>query len=143
VVTATLEDPQAACPTDSKVVTSFETPPFLICVAIIHHLAPTSHVWTTTFKVLAAAALSKVEDILPESAIAVSNNDRFSCGGGRCGWTFLDFLLWQRKVIQVSDFGDPCPIPIVLEHHLMRNCACNDFSPWGKYFRLMVKTQQD
>ena len=42
-------------------------------------LAPTSHVWSTTFQVLATVALTKVEDILPEFAIAVSNNDRFSC----------------------------------------------------------------
>jgi hypothetical protein len=71
IVMARPEDSQATCPTDSKVITSFETPPFLICVAIVHHLAPTSHVWFACVQVLAPPTLTKVEDILPEDAMPI------------------------------------------------------------------------
>jgi len=71
-VMACLENSQTACPTHSKVITSLETAPFLTCVAIVHIMAPTSHVWLATVQVLAPTSLTKVEGVLHEETVAVS-----------------------------------------------------------------------
>jgi hypothetical protein len=47
-VAARSEDSHAACPTHSKVVTTTETRPSAMCVAIVHHVLPTSHVGSAT-----------------------------------------------------------------------------------------------
>jgi len=54
------------------VITLFEATPFLTCVAIVHHLAPTSHVWLATIQVLAPLTLLKVEGVLHEETMAIS-----------------------------------------------------------------------
>jgi len=66
------EDSHSACPTHSEVITSTETAPFLTCVAIVHIMAPTSHVWLATVQVLAPTSLTKVEGVLHEETVAVS-----------------------------------------------------------------------
>jgi hypothetical protein len=58
---------QNTCPAHGKVITSGETPPFAVCVAIIDNPDSTSHVRSATFQILAPSALPKVEDILPPS----------------------------------------------------------------------------
>jgi hypothetical protein len=73
VVMACLEDPQAACPTYCEMVASSKTRPFATCVAIVHIMFPTGHVWVTTIQVLAPATLTKIEDILSEEAMTVSD----------------------------------------------------------------------
>jgi hypothetical protein len=60
-------DAQNTCPTHGKVITSGETLPFAVCVAIIDNPDSTSHVRSATFQILASTALSKVKDILPPS----------------------------------------------------------------------------
>ena len=59
----------------------------------------------------------------------------------RTVWIELILPMFKKSLRKWAP--DPCSIPIELEHHLMRNCVCNDFSPRGKHFRLMVETQQD
>jgi hypothetical protein len=71
-VMACSENSQAACPTHSKVITSFEATPFLSCVAIVHDLAPTSHVRFAASKVRAPATLTEVKCILHEDTMAIS-----------------------------------------------------------------------
>jgi hypothetical protein len=71
-VVARPENSQAACPTHSKVVTSREPGPFATCVAIIHNLPPTSHVWAATVEVLAATTLTEVKGIFSEETIAIN-----------------------------------------------------------------------
>jgi len=66
------EDSQAASPTHCKVIASFESGPFLACVAIVNSMAPTSHVRFATVQVLATTTLTKVESILPEEAMAIN-----------------------------------------------------------------------
>jgi len=73
MVMAGLEDSQAASPTHSKVITSFETAPFLACVAIVHCMAPAGHVGFATLQVLTPAALAKVKGILHEQTMTISN----------------------------------------------------------------------
>jgi len=68
-----LEDPQTASPTHSKMITSLEARPLAAGVAIIHSVAPASHVRFATVQVLAATALAKVEGILHEQTSAVSS----------------------------------------------------------------------
>jgi len=72
-VVACPEDSHAACPTHSKVIASGKTRPFTTCIAVVHHMSPTSHVWFATVEVLTAATLTKVEDVLPEEARAISD----------------------------------------------------------------------
>jgi hypothetical protein len=71
VVTAGLKDSQAASPTHSEMVISGEARPAPTSVAVVDHVSPTSHVWSTTIKILASPTLTKIEDILPEKASAV------------------------------------------------------------------------
>jgi hypothetical protein len=65
------EDSQAACPSHCKVVASSEPRPFATCVAVVHHMAPTGHVCSASIKVLTAAALAKVENVLPKETSAI------------------------------------------------------------------------
>jgi len=71
-VMACLEDPQATCPAHSKVITSGKTRPFSTCVAIVHHVFPTRHVWTATVEILAPSPLTEVENVLPEETMTIS-----------------------------------------------------------------------
>jgi hypothetical protein len=122
-------------------ITSGEARPFAASVAIVHGLAPAGHVWPAALQILATPTLTKVEDVLPEFAVAVDRDNRDSCGGSRRD--FLNFLLWQLEVIQVRDLRDPCSITIVLDHHLMRNSASDDLATRGKHLCFMIKIQQD
>jgi hypothetical protein len=72
VVMASPEDSQAACPTHSKVIASRKSRPPAACVAIVHCMAPTSHIWPATIQILAPTALSEIEGILPEEAVTIS-----------------------------------------------------------------------
>jgi len=67
------EDSHAAGPTHSKVVTSTETGPIAICVAIVHDMFPALQVGSATVQVLAPTALTEVECILPEETMAISD----------------------------------------------------------------------
>jgi hypothetical protein len=71
MVRAAPEDSQAACPTHREVIASNEARPFASCVAVVHHVFPTSHVWSPTVEVLASTTLTKIESIFPEQASAV------------------------------------------------------------------------
>jgi hypothetical protein len=70
-VMASLEDPQASSPTDSKMIAAGKTWPSPTCVFVVHHLAPTTHVWSTSVQVVAASALTKVENLLPEDTMTI------------------------------------------------------------------------
>jgi len=72
MVMACLVDSHAACPAHSEVITSFETAPFLTCVAIVHIAAPASHVRFAAIQILAPTSLAKVESILHEETMAIS-----------------------------------------------------------------------
>merc|ERR1719253_899259 len=72
-VVARSEDSHAACPTHSKVVTATETGPIAICVAIVHHMFPALQIRSATVQVLAPAPLTKVECILPEETMMISD----------------------------------------------------------------------
>jgi len=67
------ENSQAACPANSKVITTGKTGPFTTSVAIVHIVFPTGHVWSATVEVLTPATLTKVEDVLPKQASAISD----------------------------------------------------------------------
>jgi hypothetical protein len=66
------EDSHAASPAHSKVVASGKARPFASSVAIVHYLAPASHVRLTS-QSLAPAALTKVEHILHEETVTISD----------------------------------------------------------------------
>jgi hypothetical protein len=72
VVMTCSEDSQAACPTHSKVITSFESGPFTTCVTVVDSMSPSGHVGLATIQVLATTALAEVKGILHEEAMAVS-----------------------------------------------------------------------
>jgi hypothetical protein len=72
VMTSPVE-PHAACPTHSKVIASVETRPFTTSVPIVHIMFPTSMVRSATIQVLAMATLTKVEDVLHEETMAISD----------------------------------------------------------------------
>jgi len=72
-VIASLEDSQAACPTNGEVISPSESGPSATCVFIIDVVLPTSHVRSAIVQVLAPPALTKVEDILPEETSAISD----------------------------------------------------------------------
>jgi hypothetical protein len=71
-VMACPEYSQAACPTHSKVITSCESRPLLVCVAIVHSVAPTSHVGLATIQFRAPTTLTKVVNVLPEEASPIN-----------------------------------------------------------------------
>merc|ERR1719265_2543864 len=71
VVRTAPKDSQAACPPHREVIASNEARPFASCVAVVHHVFPTSHVWSPTVKVLASTTLTKIESIFPEQSSAV------------------------------------------------------------------------
>jgi hypothetical protein len=73
MVMARPEDSHSACPTHSEVVFFCEPGPFAACVAIIHDMPPTSHVWFARVQVFAPTTLSKVEGVLPEETMAISD----------------------------------------------------------------------
>jgi hypothetical protein len=75
-VVARSEDSQAACPTHCEVITSSEARPLAACVAIVHCMAPASHVWSATNQVLASPTLSKVEDVFPEETMTICGSMR-------------------------------------------------------------------
>jgi hypothetical protein len=119
-VAATPEDPEAACPTHGEMITSRETSPFATCVAIIHHLAPASHVGPTTLQVLAPTALTKVEDVFPELAIAVDSATRSLRRLLR--WLLhWSLLLLHSKVIEILHLHNACSIPVVPDQHRLYN----------------------
>jgi hypothetical protein len=66
------ENSQAACPTNSEVIASGEPRPSATCVAIVHNMFPSSHVWSAALQVLATAALAKIVSVLPEETMAIS-----------------------------------------------------------------------
>jgi len=72
-VMASPVEPHAACPTHSKVIASVETRPLTTCVPIVHIMFPASMVWSATIQVLAMATLTKVEDVLHEETMAISD----------------------------------------------------------------------
>jgi hypothetical protein len=72
VVMACSEDSHAASPTHSEVIATREAIPFGTSVAIIHNMAPASHVWPATIQVLAPTTLTKVENVLPKEASTIS-----------------------------------------------------------------------
>jgi hypothetical protein len=72
VVMALLEDSQAASPAHGKVIASTETRPPSASIAVVYHMSPPSHVWSTTIQVLASATLAKVKGILSEESMAIS-----------------------------------------------------------------------
>jgi hypothetical protein len=59
-------DPRASCPAYCKMIASAETWPIATCVAVIHHMTPTSHVRPATIQVLTPASLPEVESVLHE-----------------------------------------------------------------------------
>jgi hypothetical protein len=67
------EDSHAACPSCSKVVASFESRPFLACVAIVNSPTPSSHVWSATVQVRAPTTLTEVVDVLSEKPSTISS----------------------------------------------------------------------
>jgi len=70
-VMASPEDPQASSPTDSKMIASGKTRPSPTCVFVVHHLAPATHVWSASVQVVAASALTKIEDLLSEDTMTI------------------------------------------------------------------------
>jgi hypothetical protein len=78
MVTACPEDSQAASPTHSEVITSRKAGPLATCVAIVHSMFPTSHIWTATVQILASSTLTKVEDIFSEETMAICDTVRLS-----------------------------------------------------------------
>merc|ERR1719253_696269 len=72
-VVARSEDSHTTCPTYSKVVTATETRPIAICVAIVDHMFPALQIRSATVQVLAPAPLTKVECILPEETMMISD----------------------------------------------------------------------
>jgi len=70
-ILASLEDSQAACPAHGKVISSSEARPSFSCVAIVHSMAPTSHVWFATLQAFALATLAEIENVLPEEPMAI------------------------------------------------------------------------
>ena len=64
---ATPEDSQAACPTDSKVMTSGNTRPSTTCIAVVHIKLPSSQVLSAIVQVLATAALPKKGNLLEKT----------------------------------------------------------------------------
>jgi hypothetical protein len=71
-IIASLEKPRAGCPTHSKVIASGKPRPSSSGVSIVHHMTPSSHVRLATVQVLAAAALTEVEGVLPKEAMAIN-----------------------------------------------------------------------
>jgi hypothetical protein len=71
VVMARPEDSQAASPAHSEVIASSEPRPRATCVAIVHSMFPTGHVWSAPIQILAPTTLTKVESILPEEPGAI------------------------------------------------------------------------
>jgi hypothetical protein len=65
-------DPQATCPTHSKVIASAKAWPSSTCVTIVHEMFPSSHVRSATVQVLATTSLTEVEGILPEETMTIS-----------------------------------------------------------------------
>jgi hypothetical protein len=49
-----------------------KTRPSATSVAVVYHVSPPSHVWSTTIQVLASTTLAKVEGILSEEPMAIS-----------------------------------------------------------------------
>merc|ERR1719424_1343259 len=73
VVTAALEDSQAASPAHGKVITTSETRPFAASVAVVHHVFPAGMGCLAPLKVLAPTALTKVEYIFPEKTSTIGD----------------------------------------------------------------------
>jgi hypothetical protein len=71
------EDSQAASPTHGKVITTGKPWPPATCVAIVHIMLPSGHIWPTIVQIRAPATLAKVEDILSEKTMTIS------CARGR------------------------------------------------------------
>jgi hypothetical protein len=120
-VAAGPEDSEAACPAHGEVITSGKTSPFATCVAIIHHLAPASHVRSAPLQVLAPAALTKVEGVLPELAIAVDNAMRWSLLWLLRGFFLWSLLLLHRKVIEIFHLHDAGSISVISHQHKLYN----------------------
>jgi hypothetical protein len=66
VVVSCPEDSQAACPAHSEVITASESGPSATCVAVVHGMAPTSHIRPAPAQILAPPALTEPEGVLPE-----------------------------------------------------------------------------
>jgi hypothetical protein len=75
IIMASPENSHAASPAHSKVVASGKARPLASCIAIVHYLAPASHV-RFTCQSLAPAALTKVEHIFHEEAVTISDGIR-------------------------------------------------------------------
>jgi len=73
VVVARLEDSQAACPTHCEVIPAAITRPIATSVTIVDIVFPASKIWSATVQVLATATLAKIEGILHEEAMAISD----------------------------------------------------------------------
>jgi len=71
-------DSHARCPAHSKVITASEPWPFASCVAIVHHVFPPSLVWPAILQIRALAFLRRIENILPEEALAVGGYIAFA-----------------------------------------------------------------
>jgi hypothetical protein len=76
LIPASPEKSHASCPTDCKVISSVEARPITTCVPVVHIMFPASHLRPVTGKMLAATALTTVERVLPEQAMAVSDGKR-------------------------------------------------------------------
>jgi hypothetical protein len=72
VVMGSPENSQTPSPTYSKVITSCESRPLPVCVAIVHSVAPTSHVGLATTQFRAPTTLTKVVNVLPEEASPIN-----------------------------------------------------------------------
>jgi hypothetical protein len=72
MVPASPEDSQAACPTNSEVITPSEARPCSACVAIVHSAFPARMRGSASIEVLAAPSLTKVINVFPEKTSTVN-----------------------------------------------------------------------
>jgi hypothetical protein len=76
-------NPHATCPPNSKVIVSGKTRPSAACVAVVHCVSPTSHVWSATPQVRATTTLSEIENIFSEKCMTIGGvvGGRATCVG--------------------------------------------------------------
>jgi hypothetical protein len=120
-VAAGPEDSDAASPAHSEVITTRETGPFSTCVAVIHCLAPASHVRPAPLQVLAPTALTKVEGVFPELAITIDNTMRWSLLWLPRGLLLWSLLLLHSEVIEIFHLHNACSISVVRDQHRLYN----------------------
>jgi hypothetical protein len=80
---ALLEESHSSGPADSKVITSGKMRPSAISVPKVHHMFPTSHIWSAAAQVRASATLAEVEGVHPEQTMAIGRSEDWSPPAGR------------------------------------------------------------